>query len=126
MSKQKKSLSPVGLTMPVALKRLESLSSKQKRKDAEAIMMLLWENENTRDPLNGSMTPLDSILHECTEGCGKTRIFSFGADKCVYKPSLNERDVKVAAATIQWIATNCGRSFFEKFYRKFEEARKSK
>ena len=114
------SLSPVGLTMPIALLRITGLSENHKIKDTECIIAELWAKENTpKNFLNGGNVPLDDILHECTQRC-KTRKTNDSprvgdASLHDFSQPLNEHDIRVAAATIQWAATPMGRVFYQRF-----------
>lgn len=112
----KKSVCPLGLTLPRAKSRLDAIESEEdKKRDPEHIMMSLWERENTRDTSkNFGKVPVDNILHVCTEKCGASRGFYGGMDPHEYT-ELNEHDLKVINATVQWLSTNCGRSFLHKF-----------
>ena len=77
-------------------------------------MMKLWAKENTRERIiNFGRVPIDAILHSCNENCGKGISFA-GPPACRYLPP-NEDEVKIINATIQWLATNCGRDFLHKF-----------
>lgn len=108
-----KSLSPIGLTMPIAEARL-NMGGKD---DPEGIVMKFWSEENTpHDGTNRGLVPLDHILHECTSECREhTDPLSTRKEYHVFTRPLNKHDVKVAAATVQWLATNNGRSFLIKF-----------
>lgn len=122
------SVSPKGFTMPHATRRLVEIPEKDKAKDPEQIMTGLWEKENTRDThINFGRVPLDSILHECNSRCGEKLVtFSSIGEKHFYDGKLNERDIRVAAATVQWLATNCGRAFFQDFLIAYRAANEPK
>lgn len=108
----KRSESPVGLTMPMAAMRLEHPNPE----DCEKIMMRIWAEINTRDPTKHyGLIPLDTILHECNDQCGRPNLM-FG-DPHSYTGVLPEHDVRVVAATVQWLATPIGRNVLEKFFR---------
>lgn len=116
-------VAPFGQTLPKALKRLSELREERKKKDAENIMMHLWDNKNTRCPtINFGLVPVDSILHRCDPECGKRESFA-GTPACNYI-APNEDEVKIVNATIQWLATNCGRSFLHEFEQALKEAHK--
>ncbi len=121
----KKSESPEGVTMPNALHRLKEIKEKNRRKDAEHIMVHLWAQENVRDPLiNFGLVPLDQILHECTEECGKVSRLALTKGLHRYNRKFSTRDTRIVAATVQWLATNVGRCFLREFLRKLESANK--
>lgn len=105
-----KSISPVGKTMPNAQRRL--IEGRKLRFDPEAIMARLWAKENTRHGMHFGRVPLDRILHECNDKCCSDR-------HCYQK--INDRDIRVASATVQWLATNCGQSLLFEFFKKVKE-----
>ena len=100
------SLAPFGLTTDIAARRLEQYSD-----DPEVVMAKLWEEANVVYPsINMGIAPVDHILHKCVDSCsedGNTHYFS---------DDLEVEKVRVASATVQWLATNCGRAFLEKFF----------
>lgn len=115
-------VSPFGLTLPNALKRLQ-IPPEDQNKDAETIIMRMWDEKNTRDPSRGGLTPIDRILHVCGDDCGKKKFRMPMEDEHVYsKPS--EHDIMVMAATVQWLATNVGRSFYQDFLSQWHKANK--
>ncbi len=127
MPKKPESLAPVGETMPGALSRLHEIPEGDPRRltDAEWIMARLWERANIPDPsLNFGVVPLDAISHICSEECGKQPALSGGKGHHYTRPPKPEY-VKVAAAVVQWLATNVGRSFYEEFTRAFKQANSS-
>ena len=104
--------------MPIALKRLQEIPEGAQRRDTdpEWIMVQLWEKVNIPDgSLNLGQVPLDTILHMCSGDC---------KPKHHYVRPLNPDHVRVAAATVQWLATNVGRSFYQRFLDALEKARK--
>lgn len=108
-----RSVAPVGKTMPNAQGRL--VEGRKLKLDPEAIMARLWARENTRDRIDFSLIPLDVILHECNEKC---------ASNCSnhhYTGKIDERDIRVASATVQWLATNCGRELLTRFFKKIAQ-----
>lgn len=108
---QKRSCAPYGDTMSIARIRL-GYDNKQ---DPERIMMTLWEKINTRQHyLNSGTVPLDDILHTCTEECKNVRPVLPFVPPHHYVPH-DEYGVRVAAATVQWLATSCGREFYRQF-----------
>lgn len=113
-------VAPIGLTLPHAKKRLDSLPEKEEPKDPEHIMMKLWAEQNTRDSsLNFGLVPIDTILHRCTAKCSEGRTYA-GTPPHEYFPP-NEDELRVINATIQWVATNCGRAFLHKFQQKLKK-----
>lgn len=126
--KKPESVSPKGLTMPSAARRLATTSKKDQKNNPEHIMMDLWAEENTRYfHSNFGRVPLDSILHECNEKCGKKLIpFSMTGSSHYYDGNLNERDLQVAAGVVQWLATNCGQAFLHKFFMRLKDAQEPK
>ena len=116
-----RSLSPKGLTMPIAKKRLEEMKTeKDIAEDPEHIMMTLWAKENTRKSnVNFGTIPLDRILHVCTAKCKR------GEDNAVIHHHFNSRlsahERKIAAATAQWLATSRGRGLLHEFFRQLKE-----
>lgn len=120
------SLSPKGDTLPNAKRRLDEIvDPNQQAKDPEHIMMGLWALANTRDSsLNLGLVPLDTILHQCDERCGsfQAQVQGVGASRHFYDGKLNEHDVQVMAATVQWMATNVGRAFYDKFSKALSAA----
>ncbi len=113
--------------MPGALSRLHEIPEDDPRRltDAEWIMARLWEQANTPDQSrNFGAVPLDVILHFCSQECGTQRTLSGGKGHCYTRPPKPEY-VKVAAAVVQWLATNVGRSFYEEFTRAFKQANSS-
>lgn len=120
MSEKKlKSLAPIDKTMPIALTRLMTLDRKRRHKDPEWIMMRLWEKENIRcDFLDMGKVPLDDPCHICNDRCTAQRHW--------YEKIPNEERARVAAAMLQWLASNVGRSFYAKFLGIVEERNKVK
>ncbi len=99
MTKEKESLAPLGDTLPNAKYRLNTAPQDH---DPEMIMMKLWEEENVRRYfLNGGRVPLEAILFLPRE-----------------VETIQSRDRQVVAATLQWLATNCGRSFLHEFQKR--------
>lgn len=112
MARKPKSESPFGKTMSISRQRLEI---PVRPGDPETLMMRFWEKENVRVRwLNGGRIPLDLILHQCNEDC----MPSDGIHH--YTRVLEDRDVEVAAATVQWLATNCGREFLRRFFESID------
>jgi len=123
-----KSVSPKGFTLPNAERRLNETPVEMQAIDAEHIITKLWEEENTRQTYRGmGLVPLDTILHVCNEKCGLDGrpVFQFTGNHS-YDGQLNERDVRVAAATIQWLATSVGRGFFHNFLLTLDQVTKTK
>jgi hypothetical protein len=113
-------IAPVGLTLPHAKRRLKELPQEMRRKDPEHIIMRLWAKENTRRfNLNFGKVPIDNILHKCTKKCGKRRTFAGSPSHDYVPPNVNE--VRIINATIQWIATNCGRAFLHEFQQELKK-----
>lgn len=113
-----RSLTPKGLTMPNAKRRLDGVSGLLVVTDPEHIMMNLWAEENTpAHHINGGLVPIDVILHECSVECyGRNPGFSpFPHDGHLYRRSFSERDLRVASAIVQWLATGVGQGFLAKF-----------
>jgi hypothetical protein len=111
-----RSFSPVGKTMPISKERLKYKPSISPV-NPEKVIMRRWAKENTRRPhINCGGIPLDSILHECNPECDPDR------GRHSYTGKFDDRDIRAAAAVVQWIATNCGRSFFHEFEREVERA----
>jgi hypothetical protein len=117
-------VAPVGLTLSRSLKRLLELPEDMRKSDPEHIIMGLWAKENTRDAsLSFGLVPIDNILHECNGDCGKARSYSGGPSHHYVPPS--EEQVKIINATIQWLATNCGRCFLNNFLRELKNLEKT-
>jgi hypothetical protein len=113
-------VAPVGLTLPNKRKRLMSMPVAMRKKDPEHIMMELWAKENTRERItNFGLVPIDGILHSCNDDCGKG--ISYGGPPACHHLPPNEEEVKIVNATIQWLATNCGRSFMHKFQQEVKK-----
>lgn len=117
-------LCPKGLTLPNSKKRLNETPEDMRAKDPEHIMASLWEELNTRDRcINLGRVPIESILHTCNEGCGKPGFLNSPTSAHFYNGNLEKRDLEVAAATVQWLATNVGRAFLDRFSDAFKKAR---
>lgn len=115
-------VTPVGRTLPHAKGRLYSLNEDRRERDPEWIMMTLWDKKNVRRRgLNAGAVPVDAILHTCTRDCGKN-MSVIGSDRHEYVEP-DPHDVEVICATVQWLATNCGRSFWGEFDQKLKELR---
>lgn len=114
-----KIVSRFGITLSNAKRRLDAIPNpRDQKKDPEHIMARLWAKENTRDSeVNFDGVPLDHILHECGPKCDPQK-----GHHSYSEP--NEHDVRVASATVQWLATNCGRGFLHEFFRALKEANK--
>ena len=104
------SLAPFGLTTDIAARRLKRFSDTPED-DSEVVMAELWEEANIVSlSINKATAPIDHILHKCAGSCsedGNTHYFS---------EDLEVEKVRVASATVQWLATNCGRAFLEEFF----------
>lgn len=117
---RRKSLAPFGDTLPESRQRLEAVSKRKPSldwPDTETVMMRHWEDENRPEwGINQGLTPIEHILFsdeqlvDRTWGCAKAH------------PPIAERDRQVIAATIQILATGWGRSFYERFLKKFRKA----
>ncbi|MBI1998938.1 MAG: hypothetical protein HYS73_01210 [Parcubacteria group bacterium] len=106
-----KSLAPFGDTLPGSRRRLESVPGRFPN-DPEAIMMRLWEEENiSRTGVNFGGTIVEAIL-------------CLGEEIGDHAPrgKTSKHDRRVVAATIQWMATNCGRALFYEFERRLARA----
>lgn len=109
-------VAPVGKTMPTAQRRL--IEGRNLKLDPEAIMARLWAKENTREQIDFGIIPLDAILHECNEKCTEKRS---NCSNHHYTRELNERDIRVVSATIQWLATNCGQELLKRFFKEISQ-----
>lgn len=106
-----KSLAPFGDTLPNALRRLKDAPDES---DAELIIMKRWESENVPQAfLSGGFTSLEAIVQGTPPESGK-------------REPVSERDRQVVAATIQWMATNIGRCFYDEFRKAWIEAQKKR
>jgi len=107
--RQNPEVSPLGKTMPIAAERLRVATLE----NPERIIAVMWAEANTRENIRGYTVPIDSILHECSSRCGTQGHYFEHPKDLVSTPK--DRDVRIIAATIQWIATNCGREFLGRF-----------
>jgi hypothetical protein len=108
-----KSLSPFGATTTQERIRLENAPDPQK--DPECVMMKLWERENTLESHAG-IVPLDLITHRCNDRCQRRYKNGKRFVQHHFSGNIKVRDQRLVAATVQWLATNCGRSFLGRFF----------
>ena len=118
------SLSPKGLTEDIYRVRLDSLTDPTAvSKDAEHIIAQMWAKENTRDNnINLGGVPIDKILHRCNSKCKGGADHVEGGHAHYYTGEFDEEEVKIAAATVQFLATNVGRGFYNEFLKCYEAA----
>lgn len=128
MPKKNRSVSPIGYTMPRAKNRLDELKNAPEHKtDPEHIIMWIWEDANIRRAfLNGGTIPLDSILHECSGRCSKGKSGNAMFGRHHYNRKLSPRDIKIVAATIQWLATSVGRGLLHQFFHELDKVHSKK
>lgn len=106
-------VAPVGRTLPKSKKRLTTIPKQMRPDDPEHIMVRLWAKENIRERnIDFGFTPVDSILHRCNERCSSGHH---------YYDAPKDEEVRIVSATIQWLATNCGRRFLGDFQKEMEK-----
>lgn len=77
----------------------------------ERLITILWEHENKPQPHLQGPRVARIIAHQCTSHCtGKPH----HDDGHKYR-RLTVREVHLMSATVQWMATNCGRAFMHRF-----------
>jgi len=87
------------------------------KKDPVDVMAELWEKSNARQSwLNHGIVPLDFITHGCNDKCVGTE-GNYVQHHFPQDEEFNDRDVRVAAATVRWLATNVGRGFLYSFFK---------
>lgn len=121
MAQNPKSLAPFGDTLPQKRVRLDSAPDKA---DPEVVMMKLWEKENIPSTSrNCGWTSIEAILEGIPSGVSIASV-SFLPNES--RRVIEERDRQVVAATVQWMATNVGRCFYEQFQKEWVKAKSKK
>jgi hypothetical protein len=119
----RKSVSPVGKTLPFAKERLDIPRSKV---DPELVMAKMWEHDNIRRSwMNSSRVPIDLILHECNDRCRDVAhsgaLGGLDHGTCHhYTGQYADRDIMIIAATVQYLATPVGRAILREFQEKID------
>jgi len=113
-----RSLTPVGLTFPYSQSRLAEPDQFSWR---ENLIAKMWEEQNILDSSTLLFGPafLVHLFHECTDEC---KADSDG--KIIHKYALPSEDlIKASSAVIQWLGTNNGWCFVEKFVEEVKKHR---
>ena len=106
MSEKNKSLAPYGDTLHQWLVRL---NAEFPGVNPEALLMKMWEEENIpRLNNSGGWTAIEAIVQGHPSETGE-------------RVPIADRDRQIVAATIQWLATNYGRCFYEEFQKRLKE-----